>query len=549
MLNRLVEAVPYLAPGDFSEITTREQYELAVQVNCVEAVCGPTLQKQLILAKRQGGVILSSSVTAVMEEVLETADLDMRTSDYRNTHIPCLLRLHQTITIPYLRLKLAPTANKYKLLDLFLERERELQPLRYLLDALQWQALCQQRYGKSLTHAEARRLTVRDALDSITEPRLLHKWTKAWRGLWSCWNSARLFQDMYNECKRVELPELDEDPGAVTLSSTLSRSVGGDEGVLPRVLLNWCLTKHNEFLHSAWASAGAEASAARWPIQQLDMIQPSDLISYDLSLRFLIMHTAQSLSYGQGQQVEIDFVAAQQAVLDNVVAGKHLLHLYHLPEFEFIGEQPASVLLRSLPQQPIPRTLQAGQISEWTIEHMQRCREVVQEVMGFVAQTGADPQMLLSEYMHQTLSYTPEDVAIAALGGTSSPLYLQLRLCHLNSLLSLLTQQLDCPLEAVSIKYRQQLPEDIQDVLREALGHMDMPLLLSVWRQFVAAYFADYAEPYADTSTPLKEYLKWCADGDGNVSLYEKEWFDHFPASVQLGHLAHALEIAIACDE
>ena len=518
---------------------------------------------------------LSAAVTETdpFDQTLRSdADIEMRA-----TLTPLLLRYRRPITYDLFVRSFdmdAELEQKHPIIHSFLKSERELRVIQNVFDIYRFQELVFNTYTRRIGRQEAQETTVGAAIAAIKDPILQGEWRTAYKSFIQGWNAVAPYVTSFECDKEYRLPRLEGDfdrvllpKGRIKTDMELPIDLAMPNrqkeefinSIAPVALLQWSTRLHNKVVEDARTSmitrleegtarrtrVVTEAQAARVQQQSAPvpthMLRRSDCISYDFDDFVSCVHacTSQSLEYGQGGQMEFDWEAIEQWIIDNVLAGVPLLQ-DGIRSFEFRGEGMGLLnMVGNVPQVPLDEKLVKMVITEQvTLQKMQRLQERLREVMGFLRSTEGSPNTLVGTYASGVLQLTDQEMSdLYAADGSAGAVMGMVRLQHVAALDTALSRELRDPLASISSKYAEPLSQQVTQFIQKSavvMGPANIELMTKSWVHMIEQYFADYQEPFPP-ATSLKDTLDWMPTVDTGESLNELEFFEKlFPPNDML---------------
>ena len=550
----------------------RKEFELFFHNSCVLPVLA--LEGNLAVIKASCDVSEEPIAKELSAAVTETDSFDMYNAnvEMRATLTPLLLRYRRPITYdlfvrsfdmdPHLE-------QKHPIIHSFLKSERELRVVQNVFDIYRFQELVFKRYARRIGRQEAQETTVGAAIASVKDPTSQNEWRAAYKSFLQGWNAVAPYVTSFECDKEYRLPRLEGDfdrvllpKGRIQTDMELPIDLAMPNrqkeefinSIAPIALLQWSTRLHNKFVEDARTSmitrleegtarrtrVVTETQAARVQQQSAPvpthMLRRSDCISYDFDDFVSCVHacTSQSLEYGKGGQMEFDWQAIEQWIIDNVLAGVPVLQ-DGIRSFEFRGEgMGLTNMVGNVPQVPLDEKLVKMVIAEQvTLQKMQRLQERLREVMGFLRSTEGSPNTLVGTYASGVLQLTDQEMSdLYASDGSAGAVMGMVRLQHIAALDTALSRELRDPLASISSKYSEPLSPQVTQAIQKsaaAMGPANIEVMTKAWVHMIEQYCADYQEPYPAASG-LKDVLEWMPTVDTGESLNELDFFEtHFP--------------------
>eukprot|EP00004_Rigifila_ramosa_P001109 TRINITY_DN1107_c0_g1_i3.p1 TRINITY_DN1107_c0_g1~~TRINITY_DN1107_c0_g1_i3.p1 ORF type:complete len:6204 (+),score=1430.96 TRINITY_DN1107_c0_g1_i3:1580-18613(+) len=263
------------------------------------------------------------------------------------------------------------------------------------------------------------------------------------------------------------------------------------------------------------------------------------LIVYDRETHFLPllgMFALQRLEYGMGDALSYDWARIQEGLRHTVLAGKREIQL-QVRHYQFQGELRRSGQLTTLhtriPQEELPPSLLKAIRGELdTVHRLKRMFGFLEDCVGFLVSVGGasikgiDGSMALHRYAREVLLVPEEMWEKMVTPSIRDRVYLS----NLRSLIVCIEEALfDGPLDRIHHTYREELPEALSQMLREAMTRMPTGILAPMLRELITSQLGNGNFP---AEAQLKEYLGFVAEED-------YPWLaDHFPEELQLKHAA-----------
>jgi hypothetical protein len=468
--------------------------------------------------------------------------------------------------------------HEYPLLTSFLKEESRLGIIKYTADILAWHKILFEIFPPGvLTRDEAASITNREAIEKLPA----HRRADANRVLdryCIAFNTALPLVDRIFECEPnpfitgeggvVDLsgakrPDGTKMSAGVSINFSLPSMVQGANdsmGLCTIKLLQLMQNSQGEVLESLFtpparkparsgilpvaAAAAADTSEQLKQIPGLSyltapLILQQQLIVYDREehLHPLLRNFAvQGLKYGDGANLEYDFLGIQQSLANMLLSGKTPVKL-QVSHYQYRGDVKNQGHLSGLNQRIAQESLPPSILDMiWTeIDTSDRLTKLMAQlemVISFlvsisIRSVALSAQTSLQKFVLESLLVDPQVWAEM----TTHTITQQVMLCHIQSLfMSLEEKMFGNPLDGVAQSYRENLSDQLLNDLRKSAKHLNLTELIPVMRDFMIQQLCETKWP---TDANLKEYLTYVAT---DVLIEEQDWYEHFPEALQLQH-------------
>ena len=467
--------------------------------------------------------------------------------------------------------------SKHKLLRTFLGAENLLHSLSGIADILSWhKILFEVIPHMSISRTDAIDITNRHIIERLPEHRR-DKVRKVFARYAAVFNSILPAIELLYECKknpfitavhgRVDFgdgSQMDEDTSiAFSLPSMVTGADKGDfiNGVCTIKILELLVDSQNEILESikeigkqkkgGFKSLGGPVAAVEPERKRPNVpavnyltsenVLRSQLIIYDRETHLeplLRIFSIQNLNYGEGGLLDYDFEKIEYSIANGLLAGKMPINLC-IRHFQYRGDIKRMGHLEGLTakikQEPLSISTKETIIAEIdTQERLMRLMQQIEVCIGFIVSVGSDHTQIsgttsLSTYVVSTLHIPQSEWE-----EISTPtIRQQISLRNLQSLYLFLEEKVyGNPLDDVLSQYSETLTADEEFALRSASTQLSLSDLLPIFRGFLIEQLNTAQH---DASSNLKQYLEFASEQkNSTVYLEECEWWQHFPATLQL---------------
>ena len=275
-----------------------------------------------------------------------------------------------------------------------------------------------------------------------------------------------------------------------------------------------------------------------------DLIK-QQLIIYDRDTHLLpLLHifSLQSFEYGEGFSLTYDLEKIQQSLFNIILSNKFAFKL-QIRHFQYRGDIKNTGQLvnlhRCVKQEGLPPSiLENIWVEIDTKDHFTRLMGQLEMCITFIVsvsgggtdlsrKSSLDPYTPLQNYILNTLLIDPAIWSEI----TTQTISQSVRICHLQSLFLNLEEKMSGnPVDNIAQRYREELVASQEDNLKRAAKHLDLTILLPIFRNFIISQLTD---PNWEPNENLKEYLTYAA---GDFDLDSAPWYDHFPDTLTLAH-------------
>eukprot|EP01124_Arcella_intermedia_P034928 TRINITY_DN8767_c0_g1_i1.p1 TRINITY_DN8767_c0_g1~~TRINITY_DN8767_c0_g1_i1.p1 ORF type:complete len:3649 (-),score=794.98 TRINITY_DN8767_c0_g1_i1:25-9951(-) len=474
---------------------------------------------------------------SLLSDIRERTNLTKLSKNERNLTLPTLWRFRQPMTMDHLTMHFnLQASNKldYPILHMFLTDEEKVRTLCHLYHAIEWPALLAKKFDKRIDRRFSSSTTIGEVLRDlpIDEAR---RWETAFNGFKSAWNTLWVHVDRFT-C--MEIPQdwktivMDEK---VTICFCLMDEK--DEGICSLALLNYMVNKHNQFFEklSAIKKEKGENDDFKFKVSSRTL-KPSHLIKYNIEtelLPFLQRQAEQDLEYGKGANIHYNFKRIEQYVIDTILAGKPQIDL-EVRRFTYTNEARVlgslALVKDVITQAPLTEDMKTKLKQELgsNLHLTNKVLRLLEICIGFITATGSHNHQIpgdqfLASYIKDTL-LMKEDL------GSYLEKTVQLR--HIVAFYQLLEKQLNIdPFENVMPQYTKQLPQNLQQVVKEAAPKLNLRVLLPLMKECLLRYMTEGGNIGPEVS--VWDVLGvWEIPGVGELG--EEEWFkSHFPRTIE----------------
>ena len=527
----------------------------------VKKVCGQQTDMRLAINHAKAELKDTGRSTSVKKSLEPSGMWEAMNEANLNPTIEDLLwRIRLPVSYDYFTdnfaLSVENTTN-HPILDDFLKEEEKLPLIKYIADVLVWHGILYEVISNnSITRDEAATITNADILDKIS-PNKRNFARNALTKYCIAFNTVLPKVERIFECQ--DNPYLTKD-GQVDLSGTKSSASGMQDATpiiysLPSMLqgeadvpglctiqiINFLQNSHNQLLRkfSTVENLPANTPAINY-LTSYEVINKK-IISYDREEHLIPLirsYAIQPLEYGEGATLTFDFKSIERSLINGLISNKMPL-VVQIRHFNYRGDIQKSGRLQNLrtkvPQQNINIYTQNTILSEIDTLHqlnklMSQLEVSINFLTSFSSNVGIDPEQSWEDFVKNSLMFDSsiwDDV-------TTPTISQQIQLQHLQSLYLCLEEKMKGnPLDNVLFKYRENLIESDEVLLRTGGNLMKLDILLPVIREFMVEELSDEGR-WKETEN-LKMFLTFAGE-KSNVDL-EVDWFeDNFPEGLELRH-------------
>ncbi|XP_068134511.1 LOW QUALITY PROTEIN: E3 ubiquitin-protein ligase RNF213-like [Hyperolius riggenbachi] len=349
----------------------------------------------------------------------------------RDSHVHCskVWSCRERISIEYLLHIVQQKDGKdtLPLLWKFLEKETELQMVKFLPDTLKLQKDLVKKFQncKDIGHK-----TIREYLESITSGGAQSTFERRIGKFIQAWNHLRISLQANGE---IKLPE-DVCEEVLSLDSDfellLPRRQG--KGLCATALSNYLIALHNSFIYALATHTNTEQKYSIKASEVMDL----HVISYEMEkdlVPIILSNCQYSLESGKETLQEIDFPKIQDQISTRLLQGKPRITIVGLPTLTLSHDRNYENLFTD-----VKKRLPQESLSNSTIDVMSRdlsafsdvCEalHIVDVALGFLATSGEDPDLSLTTYVEDVLQMREQ---------SSAHVLEALKRCHLKHTIAL----------------------------------------------------------------------------------------------------------------
>ena len=458
---------------------------------------------------------------------------------------------------------------RYPLLSAFVNEEKRLQLVKYIIPVLEWHRLLFSVFqSNEIDHEEAGKITNEEAVQRLPTELERKKGRELLEGYCKAFNeSFHLVGELLFECQEnIFLREGEvslfgekmspSTPIAFSLPSISEGQATRDPmGLCTVGLLTALHRAHEECLRLGEGNDEAEgnnhqqqdgAEAVGLPeisCSSFSRVLRQKLIIYDRQAHLLPLLNTRSSPDEKGG-LKYDLSAIEDGLRLGILHGKQSLRL-HIKYYQFRGDVRTSnrlaTLRKRVPQSDVSKQTMQLILHEVDIEsRMIRLLSNLEMVINFVARIGGEEakeigigRKLVKQYAIETLQMDAGDWE----EGTTPTVNEQIRLCHLSFLFMRLQEEAGGnPLDDLPADYREALDENQKSEFQKPLESESKEfsyLLLPKLKNFLVDKVASKEPAWErDPELMLKDLLQYEFTSDKDW-----DWFDtHFPDVLKLKH-------------
>ncbi|XP_077330445.1 E3 ubiquitin-protein ligase RNF213-like isoform X2 [Lithobates pipiens] len=529
-------------PVQFDEVWSTKQMRNNWEKHFASMVITPvlvSLDKDLIAVNnyiRDDERISSNPIVKVVygDPLLSGEKMDLQDSNVYSSRI---WSCRERISIEYILHAVQQKDGKdtLPLLWMFLEKETELQMVKFLPNILKLQ---KDLVKKFQNYKDIDYKTIEEFIHSIKPEGARCVFTERIQGFMVAWNHLRLSLQTKGE---IKLPEDMCDQILTTDSEfefLLPRRQG--LGLCATALTSYLIALHNRFIYALAKYINIEQKYSIKASEVMDL----HVISYELEkdlVPIILSNCQYSLESGKETLQEFDFPKIQHQLTTRLFQGKPLITMVGLPTVTLSHDRNYKNLFTD-----VKKKLPQGSLSNSAIDAISKDLNAFSDVcealnivdisLGFLATSGGDPELSLTEYVKDVLQ----------MGEQSSAHVLEaLKRCHLKNtialwqlLTALKSQHLlhlkRDPFENVDKAYKQVLGKEGKRALNVFLEQNGTNrFLLELHEMIVLKLRKSQSADEFRPSWTLKEVMGPFLDDKG-VSFPELE--NDFPEQIALAH-------------
>ncbi|XP_034268690.1 E3 ubiquitin-protein ligase RNF213 [Pantherophis guttatus] len=432
------------------------------------------------------------------------------------------------------------------ILQKFLEKEAELRQVKFLPEILALQKDLVKRF-QNISEIEHR--TIEDFLSSFSSGVRLQMKGRVEKFL-DVWNKLRLSIETNGEIKLPKdycsMDRTVKDPFEILLPRRR------DLGLCATSLVSYLIQLHNDFINTI---AKDSADANRYSVSPAE-VADLHMISYEVEkdlIPIILSNCQYSMQKGGEALQEFDLEKIEQQVINRFLQGKPKITLQGIPtlihRYDQNYEHLFSNIKTKLETQSSLSNSKMGMIRGDLVSYSDICEalSVTEIILGFLATTGGDSHMTLTDYTENVLQMSNQ---------ISLPVTKALSRCQLKHAISLWqllsshkSEQLlylkKDPFGEISAAYKETLTEDSIDLLKAFLTQSGLEPFLQELHEMIMLKLkhAKVGEEYNPT-WGLKDTLFPYLEGKGSSEL--QDLYDVFPEDILVSQCIAAWKIAAA---
>uniref|UniRef100_A0A8C6V5D3 RING-type E3 ubiquitin transferase n=1 Tax=Naja naja TaxID=35670 RepID=A0A8C6V5D3_NAJNA len=430
------------------------------------------------------------------------------------------------------------------ILQKFLQKEAELRQVKFLPEILALQKDLVKRF-QNISEIEHR--TIEDFLSSFSSGVRSQMKGRVEKFL-DVWNKLRLSIETNGE---IKLPKdycstdrTVKDPFEILLPRRR------DLGLCATSLVSYLIQLHNEFVNTI---AKDSADANRYSVSPAE-VADLHMISYEVEkdlIPIILSNCQYSVQKGGEALQEFDLEKIEQQVVSRFLQGKPKISLQGIPTLIHRYDQNYEHLFNNIKTKlgtlSSLSNSKMGMIRGDLVSYSDICEalSVTEIILGFLATTGGDSHMSLTDYTENVLQMSNQ---------ISLPVVKALSRCQLKNAISLWqllsshkSEQLlhlkKDPFGEISAAYKEELAVDSIDLLKAFLTQTGLEPFLQELHEMIMLKLkhAKVGEEYSPT-WGLKEVLVPYLEGKGSSELQDLE--DMFPKDILVSQCIAAWKLA-----
>ncbi|XP_058026835.1 E3 ubiquitin-protein ligase RNF213 isoform X2 [Ahaetulla prasina] len=430
------------------------------------------------------------------------------------------------------------------ILQKFLQKEAELRQVKFLPEILALQKDLVKRFQNI---SEIEHCTIEDFLSSFSSGVRLQMEGRVEKFL-DVWNKLRLSIETNGEIKLPKdycsMDRTVRDPFEILLPRRR------DLGLCATSLVSYLIQLHNDFVNTI---AKDSTDANRYSVSPAE-VADLHMISYEVEkdlIPIILSNCQYSVQKGGEALQEFDLEKIEQQVVSRFLQGKPKIALQGIPtlvhRYDQNYEHLFSNIKTKLETQSSLSNSKMGMIRGDLVSYSDICEalSVTEIILGFLATTGGDSNMTLTDYTENVLQMSNQ---------ISLPVTKALSRCQLKHAISLWqllsshkSEQLlhlkKDPFGEISAAYKEKLTVDSIHLLKAFLTQSGLEPFLQELHEMIMLKLkhAKVGEEYSPT-WGLKETLFPYLEGKGSSEL--QDLYDMFPEDILLSQCIAAWKIA-----